>query len=257
MTTFDMPERPLARTPHRGAQRRPQHHPPQSGHGSTRPARQPVPEPETTTPTAGALAALAHANAMKSQTNPAIWFDSWGNDLRDNDLNGAIDDRSEQGLSDGSHHGHTYRANVCALPGWQTDSCPSFLTSTIDVAYKVCIDVPIESYRAAGVPVSTNRWIPTFFRELKHIPGWRVWDHGARPATLLDGDIVAAMNPSHQHAGIVSTGTLMDGVVNLPGPTSARRYGVYTPSGLNDMVTVPRILFEAVLGIEFYARRTR
>lgn len=208
-------------------------------------------------PTAGALAALSHARAMKSQTSPAIWFDSWGNDLRDNNLNGVIDDRTEQGLADGVHHGRTYHANVCALPGLTTDGCPSVLTSGIDVAYKVCIDVPIESYVAASVPVSRSRWIPTFFGELKRMPGWRVWDHGARPATLLDGDIVAASNPVHQHAGIVSTGLVYDGVINLPGPTSARRYGMYSPSGLNDMVEVPRALFEAVLGIEYFARRTR
>ena len=86
--------------------------------------------------------------------------------------------------------------------------------------------------------------------------GWQVWDHGRRPSTLLDGDIVAASNPDHQHAGIVSTG-IVDSVINLPGPTSARKYGMFEPSGLNDVRSVPRVLFEAVLGIDFFARRTR
>lgn len=133
-------------------------------------------------------------------------------------------------------------------------SCPSYLRRTVDVTYKVCIDIPIESYRAAGIPISTTRWIPTFFSELRRMPGWRVW-HGHRPSTLLDGDIVAASNPDHQHAGIVSTGRFYDGVINLPGPTAARAFGVFKPSGLNDMVEVPRVLFESYLGIDYVARR--
>jgi hypothetical protein len=99
------------------------------------------------------------------------------------------------------------------------------------VLYKVCIDIPIEAYRAAGVPIFTNRWIPGFFGALARMPGWHVWSHGRRPSTLLDGDIVAASNPDHQHAGIVATGLVYDSIINLPGPTAARRYGMYEPSG--------------------------
>ena len=133
------------------------------------------------------------------------------------------------------------------------DMVPASLLKTVKVTYKVCIDVPIESYRAAHVPISHNRWIPAFFTEMKHRAGWRVWTGGKRPPTLMDGDIVAASNPQHQHAGIVTTG-VYDAVINLPGPTSARRYGAFRPSGLNDMVTVPRVLFEAVLSIDCFAR---
>ena len=43
-------------------------------------------------------------------------------------------------------------------------------------------------------------------------------------------------------------------VINLRGPSAARRYGMFRPSGLNDMVSVPRMLFEAVLHIDFFAR---
>jgi hypothetical protein len=72
---------------------------------------------------------------------------------------------------------------------------------------------------------------------------------------LLEGDIVAAANPDHQHAGIVEKGKLgINWVINLPGPTAARKYRVFKPSGRNDLVSVPRLLFESFLGIDWIAR---
>jgi hypothetical protein len=204
-----------------------------------------VPHPKAT-------AALANAKRFLAQTEPSIWFDSWGNDLRDNNLDGTIDDPGEKG-PDGSHHSGTYAAKVAPLGRQTVADVPAKALRTIRVSYRVCIDIPIEAYRMAGVPISNSRWIPTFFTALRAMPGWQVWLNGARPPSLLDGDIVSANNAAHQHAGIVETG-IFDSVINLPGPTSARRYGVYAPSGLNDMVSVPRILFESVLGIECYAR---
>lgn len=207
-------------------------------------------------PTPGALAALEAAEALADQTKPAVWFDSWSNDGRDNNLDGKIDDAGEGGSAnaDGAHYSRTYAAGIAPLSIWSVDSVPSGLLRTIDVTYKVCIDVAIESYKAAKVPVSHSRWIPAFFGELKHKKGWVVWDGGRQPDTLMDGDVVAASNPKHQHAGIVKTGLVYDSVINLPGPTSSRRYGIFRPSGYNDMVSVPKTAFEAVLSIDLYAR---
>jgi len=207
-------------------------------------------------PSAGAIAALAAANEMMKQVTPAIWFDSWSNDRRDNDLDGVIDGPSEKGANtaDGAHYGRIYKARVAPIGVASIDTFPDGVLRTINVTYKVCIDIPIEAYKAAKIPISHSRWIPTFFSELKHKKGWRVWDHGRRPPSLMDGDVVAASNPNHQHAGIVSTGVAYDSVINLPGPTAARRYGMFRPSGVNDMVSVPRMLFEAVLHIDFFAR---
>jgi len=202
-----------------------------------------------------ALAALAHARKLKAQTDPAIWFDSWGNDLRDNNLDGKIDDPGERS-ADGAHHGKLYKAKIAPDPSQTIDKIDASKLMTIDVSYKVCIDIPLESYKAAGVPVPNSRWIPTVFAQLKAIPGWRVWMHGERPDSLLDGDIVAAANPNHQHAGIVETGTVYNSVINIPGPTAVQKYGRYLPSGKNDMWSVPRVLFELVLSIDLYARWT-
>jgi hypothetical protein len=119
----------------------------------------------------------------------------------------------------------------------------------------MCIDIPIESYIAASVPITKIRWIPTFFANLKHMKDWKVWEGAGNLPKLMDGDIVAACNSQHQHAGIVETG-LFDGVINIPGPTSSRRYGLHRPSGLNDICSVPRVLFEGILGIDRVARWT-
>lgn len=133
------------------------------------------------------------------------------------------------------------------------DMVPAGLLQTVNVTYKVCIDVPIEAYVAAHVPVSRSRWIPTFFTQLKSKAGWRVWEHGRQPPHLMDGDIVAASNSKHQHAGIIQTG-LVDSVINLPGPTAARKYQMFAPSGIKDIVSVPRILFQHFLRIDLVAR---
>jgi hypothetical protein len=223
--------------------------------------RKPAPKPKepkeriptATSPSEGALKALDAAQKLHDQQDPAIWYDGWGNDLRDNNLTGKIDEAAEQGISDGAHYGKLFDAKVCKDPSDTTDSCPPGDQSMIKVQYKVCIDIPIEAYKAAGANVSTSRWIPTFFSELSKKPNWTVWKKPLAPSQLLDGDIVAASNPDHQHAGIVSTGTV-DQVINLPGPTAARKFHVFNPSGKNDIVTVPRFLFEVFLAIDWIAR---
>lgn len=209
--------------------------------------------PTATSPSDGATKALDAAKKMAGQDDPAIWFDSWGNDLRDNNLNGSIDEGAEQGISDGAHYGPTFNARVCKSPSDKTDVCPASDQSPIKVQYKVCIDVPIESYKAAKANVSSSRWIPTFFSEMKTKPNWTVWKKPAAPSAFLDGDIVAADNAQHGHAGIVDTG-LVDWVINLPGPTASRKFGLFKPSGKNDMVSVPRVLFESFLSIDWVAR---
>ena len=97
------------------------------------------------------------------RNSPALWFDSWGNDLRDNDRDGTVDTGSEVGLSDGVHHGRTSGQTCVRYPVCRPRCAQPRSTRTVDVNYMVCIDIPIEAYRFAGVPISTSRWIPHFF----------------------------------------------------------------------------------------------
>jgi hypothetical protein len=214
----------------------------------------------------GALAALAHAKAMKDQTDPAIWFDSWDNDLRDNDMDGRIDadDRGELRFAgaDGQHYTGTYQARVApyGLGRVSTRHVPDWMLHTIRVTYKVCVDIPIESYRAARVPMPAcpKRQVGELFAGLKAraAAGWRVWE-GTPPDELLDGDIVAANHVKHPHSGIVEIGTTGAWVINLPGPSSAQLVPLaYAPSGGNDMVSVPFVLFNQIKPVDLVARWT-
>lgn len=65
---------------------------------------------------------------------------------------------------------------------------------------------------------------------------------------------VRSLRTCRTSAAIVETGIVYDSIINIPGPTSARRYGLHRPSGLNDIRKVPRHLFEAILGIDRVAR---
>ncbi len=94
---------------------------------------------------------------MLNQTSPAIWFDSWNNDLRDNDLKNGMDDQDpmERALKDrdGLHYAGTHSALVAPFGRMSTDGMPAWSLKTISVTYKVCTDIPIESYVAAKVPM--------------------------------------------------------------------------------------------------------
>ena len=210
-------------------------------------------------PTKGALRALKAAEEMMAQTDPGIWFDSWHNDLRDNDFDGKTDEGVELMTkeSDGLHNKRTYAAKVSVDPTFPTAHQPEFLLLSINVIYRVCIDVPIEAYTTAKVPIPTIRRIPDFFKQLKAMPGWKVWDGGAKPERLMDGDIIAANRQAQHHAGILQTGWAWDSIINLPGPTAQIKYGFYRPSGRNDIRNVAFSIFEAFKGIDVYARWIR
>lgn len=206
-------------------------------------------------PSSRALAAVRHAEAMKREN---IWFDSWGNDLRDNDLDGQVDGKSEQGLEDGRHYGAPFRARVCDDPDLTVSECDPSDRRDASVLYKVCIDVPLESYRAAGIAVPGGHWIPALTAWLeKHPEQWQVWRAPRSPSSLLPGDFVSVEGHEHQHSGIVGTGYLgglLGSVINLPGPTSRRRAGWYEPSDLHDVMEIPMMLWKALLGFNVVAR---
>ncbi len=210
-------------------------------------------------PSTRALAAVRHAESMKSEN---IWFDSWGNDLRDNDLDGVIDERGERG-PDGRHYHNgrrPYRARICTDPDERIDECPQSEQEEIQVYYKVCIDIPLESYRAAGIPVPGSRWIPnlTGWFESERLRGrWQVWRAPDHPSSLLPGDFISVEGQEHQHSGIVGTGYVwgvFGSVINLPGPTGMRRVGFYEPSDPHDVIEIPIFVWRFLLGFNFVAR---
>lgn len=205
-------------------------------------------------PTAGAQRAVEHAERMLS--TEGIWFDSWGNDLRDNNLDGVVDDRGEQGFADGVHYGRSYWADVCYVPYLEVNQCPGLLRRRVQVQYKVCIDVPLESYRAAGLPVPHIRRIPGLAAWFRRQREWQTWRAPNLPDPLLPGDFVAVMNREHQHSGIVQDVAfgLLSNVINLPGPSVMRRFYLYDPNAFNDIISIPTWVWRSFLGFDFVAR---
>jgi len=209
-------------------------------------------------PSSRALAAVSYA---KSLTQENIWFDSWGNDLRDNDLDGVVDNRGERG-PDGSHYhngSRPYRARICTDPDEHVNECEASEQRDVNVYYKVCIDIPLESYRSAGIAVPNNRWIPSltrWFENRQRSGQWQGWRAPNFPSTLLPGDYISVEGKEHQHSGIVGTGYmgLLGSVIHLPGPTAMRRYHLYAPSDLHDVIEMPIAFWKLLLGFNFIAR---
>jgi hypothetical protein len=90
-------------------------------------------------PTAGAKRALDAAKRMAKQTVPAIWFDSWYNDGRDNNGDKVADDAGEKGKAngDGAHYGRIYKARVASVPILAPEDVPETFVREIDVSYNV------------------------------------------------------------------------------------------------------------------------
>lgn len=201
------------------------------------------PEDRTILPSGRAVAAVAHAYTMMNQN---IWFDSWGNDLRDNDNDGRIDNSGEH-APDGAHYRGSYRSSICGMSRFLTiDQCPSFFRQSIDVQYKVCIDVPKESYAAAGITMPGTRWIPSLVRWFERNRNFQTWRGAALPRILLPGDFICVMSGGHQHSGLIATFGIstpwMVEVIHLPGPTSRRALAgqlTYHPSATNDIYRTP------------------
>ena len=197
-------------------------------------------------PTEEALSAVVHAYSMMTEN---IWFDSWGNDLRDNDLDGTVDNSSERGLPDGIHyHGGTrpYSANICPLQFLRTDQCPGFMQNSINIYYKVCIDVPKESYSSAGISMPSTRSIAAIIPWFRGNSKFQTWTKPSLPNVMIPGDFIAAQSGGHSHSGLVPSFGLPKpwfvSAIHLPGPTSRRSLGgqfTYWPSCANDVFRTP------------------
>ena len=200
-------------------------------------------------------AALAARNAygMKNQSEPGIWFDDWDDDERDNDLDGVIDNPVERG-ADGIHiecreqgkakcQAGIYDALICSnSPERRTDDPSCSSKQHHRVKYRVCIDLPRESYYAAGLfSFPGIRDVGEVMRQLSGKRDWKVFYSGEN---RLDGDFVA----NGQHSGIAYQGE----IIHLSGQTGRRQhYGSVLPSRRNDIEMTSNLWHG---GINFRAR---
>jgi len=189
-----------------------------------------------------ALHAVARALAIKNAGG--ILFDSWGNDLRDNDGDAEVDGRSEQGKADGSHYGGSYTSfgvfkGTYPNQGWGNNQTVTVRTSKIvsgTFQYRVCADVVSRAYNEAAV-MPTTRSTATIlqkFREVGYV--WRRSE--GYPPTYLPGDFICTLGHGGGHSGIVVEATSTahtPKVMELPGPSTMVDEGTYDPAQTNDV----------------------
>jgi hypothetical protein len=190
------------------------------------------------------------AERIRVQGN--VLFDSWGNDLRDNDLDGLVDEADES-TPDGSHFGRTYGGfNVrrgAWVGGWNYPQY-GYPRRTLSVSverdlrgtfrYAVCADVASEAYREAGVMEhhGSTREILDEFRRLGYV--WRRSE--GYPTEYLPGDFMCtwAVGGGHSavivEAGPTAGGARAPTVVELPGPSSQISDRTYDPASTCDIV---------------------
>jgi hypothetical protein len=186
----------------------------------------------------------ASANAMNAWAANFILFDSWGNDLRDNNVDGNVDDDREQ-TDDGAHYAGTYPAfSVVAGTydslGWgknKTYTVRESKTVTGPFRYRVCADVVSQCYADAGIMRHTRSTagIMAAFREKGYL--FRLSE--GFPNAFLPGDFIATYGDGHGHTGIVIEASLRKNgwptVVELPGPSTTVDLNEYNPIQTNDV----------------------
>lgn len=190
--------------------------------------------------------ALAAAeNALAIHKAGLILFDSWGNDARDNNMDGLTDGAKESG-ADGSHFAGLYpKFQLVKGPakglGWNKSVTLDIKqTRTIygPFRYRVCSDIVSQAYAAAGVMPHTRSTahIMQTFRKM----GYLFRASEGFPNCFLPGDYIATYAAGHGgHSGIVvETKWRRDGwptVVDLPGPSTLADKGWYDPASTSDI----------------------
>lgn len=188
-------------------------------------------------------ALVAVANAKSIQRGGNILFDSWGNDVRDNDNDGIVDGAGER-ASDGAHFNRVYTqfgvvAGTYSGLGWNNDRTlvvSTTRTLTGSFRYYVCADVVSQAYASAGVMARARSTavILQAFRAKGYV--WRRSEE--YPSEYLPGDFICTLGHGGGHSGIVvqrAPTTSVPTVVELPGPSTMVDLGTYNPSSTNDV----------------------
>lgn len=194
-------------------------------------------------------ATKAVQEAKKIKTKGGILFDSWGNDLRDNNQNNKLDQNDpDEGGGDGSHNKRTYTAFKVISGGyrggWEGERKNVQVRTTRVISgqfkYRVCADVVSEAYKKAGIMShlrSTGKILGVFRKK-----GY-VWRRSkSYPTKYLPGDFICTYAPGYGghsaivvEAGSTGGGRLPPKIIDLPGPSSSISDGIYDPARTNDV----------------------
>ncbi|NJO14868.1 MAG: hypothetical protein HC877_03710 [Thioploca sp.] len=190
-------------------------------------------------------ATTAANRALATQRAGNVLFDSWYNDLRDNDDDGLVDQgRSESG-GDGTHYQREYLsfrvvAGTYGGLGWglnRTLRVPSDRTITGNFRYRVCADIVSGAYHEAGIIPGVLRSTRSIFDALSHrcYVFRKSQDY---PSEYLPGDFICTLDSHGGHSGmVVARGPTrqVPQVVELPGPSTMVDLNQYDPTSTNDI----------------------
>jgi hypothetical protein len=194
-------------------------------------------------------AIFATRAAKKIQQGGFILFDSWGNDYRDNNLDGVVDGTKEY-ASDGAHMAGSFPAFGTVAGTYKSDGWdflppgpPVVVKNTGKVngpfRYRVCADVVSAAYADAGIMKAkrSTLFILDEFKKKGFV--WRRTD--GYPTEYLPGDFICTLAGAEGHSGIVMQGGPTKGgatppvVMQLPGPSTQMSDGTYSPERTNDV----------------------
>jgi hypothetical protein len=189
--------------------------------------------------------------AIKMQRAGGILFDSWGNDLRDNNSNDQLDqdDVEERNARDGDHYERHF-SQFQVLAGTFEGGWPGFkkyvtvhLKRTIrgHFRYRVCADLISEAYHKAHI----IRHVSSVYKILNELgPKAFQWRRSVSyPTQYLPGDFICSYDEKRfeGHAALVVEEGPTDGgstppmILDLPGPSSQISDGTYDPTETNDI----------------------
>jgi len=192
--------------------------------------------------------AADEAKALSRAGN--VLFDSWGNDGRDNNGDGVVDDAREKG-EDGRHFSQVFQS-FWVRKGSYPLGYPGRPPRTIIISadqhirghfiYRVCADMVSAAYHKAGV-MSRVRSVERIVAQMEKVG--RLWrrDNDKYPTRYLPGDLIAIIREDKKgegHCGIVVEEGYTKGgdngpvVFELPGPSWEASDGVYDPRRTND-----------------------
>jgi len=188
-------------------------------------------------------AAKAARRAEQIVRNGFVLFDSWGNDLRDNNNDGKVDGAGER-AEDGAHFTRSYasfgvKAGMYLGQGWNHDKTVKVPRDQVvrgRFLYRVCADIVSQAFHEAGVMPksrSTAGILDQFSRK-----GY-VWQRSkAYPSEYLPGDFICTLHGGSGHSGVVvrrSSTKSVAIVVELPGPSTQVDLGTYNPASTSDL----------------------
>lgn len=181
-----------------------------------------------------------------------VLFDSWGNDFRDNDNDGLVDERDEW-TNDGAHYGRVYDGFQIGPPqnpetahsaGWSRDRDVHGIPRVVQPVdgryrYMMCSDLVSDAMIEARIIRQRGR-TADLIRALLPPVAYVFRRSEDYPEEFLPGDYIATWRAGEGgHSAVVveraqtNGGSAAATVIELPGPSTMTEQEIYRPGGIH------------------------